>query len=533
MSIPSSLDRRRLLQGLAGTGAAAAALALAGCESAVQAARADVSDSPPQRGGRAVIGIITDLVPANFFTNSNAGVTTIIGLAYESLVRYPQDRVEPTPRLATAWQLAADGLSITLDLRRDVRFHSGRPFVAADVEASIRAYGDDVSTAQLKRTARAIVRYRIEHDHRITLVFDHPLSNVFDLLDTAPIIDRDTLPQLRLGEQYNGTGPFRVTRWQPNSAITFDRNDAYWQPDRPWLDGVDALVIKDGQSMRQALRSGQIQLADGMSYLDLERIAKEPGFTATTMTGAEKQVYVGANLARTPLEDLRLRRAIAYALDRERVVAEVLRGSGYPINLPWPTYSPAFDAARNTTYRRDLDKAKALVAEVVADRGPLPTLPYTYTAGNPVLEAMSAIVQANLADVGIPVDLDPVDNAQFVKLLIGAEFKGIWSAFHSWAQYTPSTLTVSAYPFNAARNASRFTSPAYTRYAEGAWKVADGTSTAAKEQYAGISTELIEQLFLIEIAVVQGQYGVASRLRGIDWTKRSELVLTDAWLTGT
>ena len=143
-------------------------------------------------------------------------------------------------------------------------------------------------------------------------------------------------------------------------------------------------------------------------------------------------------------------------------------------------------------------KAKALVAEV----GTIPTIPYTYTSPNPLLEATAAIVQANLAEVGIPVELDPVDGAQFVKQLIGAKFKGLWTAFHSWAQYTPSTLTVSAYPFNAHKNASQYESKDYIADADGAWQIAEGTSPDAVAAYAKVSEDLLEALFLAEIAVV-------------------------------
>src|SRR6185436_450344 len=129
---------------------------------------------------------------------------------------------------------------------------------------------------------------------------------------------------------------------------------------------------------------------------------------------------------------------------------------GYTASLPWPKYSSAFDEAANNTYTRDLDKAKKLVAEV----GTIPTLPLTYQP-TPVLDALAAIVQSNLGEIGITVELDPVDGAQFVKQLIGAQFKRLWIAVRSWAQYPPSTLTVSAYPFNAQKNASHFSSDAY------------------------------------------------------------------------
>jgi peptide/nickel transport system substrate-binding protein len=520
------LDRRRLLQGLAALGLAASTVGLAGCESAVSQTRsAGSSSGAPVRGGTASAGIIADLIPGNLLTNSNTGITTVVGLVFDTLVRYPNDRVEPTPRLATSWELAPDGRSLTLDLRDDVTFHSGRPFTSRDVKFSLTTYADPLWTAQLRSTAAAITSYDTSDPHRVVLRFDHPLGNIFDLLDTAPILDSETIDQLRTGEKVVGTGPFRLTRWTPNSGLRFDRNLSYWVPERPYLDAVDVRVITDPKALLSALKSGQVEFANGLGYLDIENLTKGDGFTEVRLEGAEQQLYVGSNVTAKPLDDVRLRRAVAYALDRDRVVSEVLRGSGYPVNLPWPKYSPAYDAAANRTYALDPAKARALVAEL----GTLKPLPLTYNP-TPAQTAAAAIVQANLASVGIPVTLDPVDGAQFVKQLIGAKFKGLWLATHSWAQYTPSTLTVSAYPFNAHKNASQYDAAGYTRHADAAWTVADGRSDAAKAAYGKVSADLLDAAFLAELAVMLPQWATSARLRGVSYTKRAEIQLTDAWL---
>ena len=518
---------RRSFLGLAGAAAAGSLFVATGCESAVsQSTAGSPAGSEPKRGGTVAAGISEDLIPGNFFTNSTAGITTVIGLAYDSLIRYPNDKVEPTPRLATSWKLGADGRSLTLELRDDVRFHSGRPFTSADAAFSIKTYADPLWNGQLKSTAAAITSIDTSEPHRVVLKFEHPLSNIFDLLDTVPIVDSESLSQLRSGEKFVGTGPFVVTSWSPHSSLVFERNPNYWVPDRPYVDGVDVKIITDAKALLSSLKSGQISFADGLSYLDTENLVKSGGFTDHRLEGAETQLYVGANVTAKPLDDLRLRKAIAYAVDRDRIVTEVLRGVGYAINLPWPKYSPAYDEKRNATFARDLAKAKALVAEI----GTIAKLPLTYISGNPLTEATASIVQSDLETVGIPVELDPVDGAQFVKQLIGAEFAGLWTTFHSWAQYTPSTLTVSAYPFNARKNASRFDSAAYIKDADAAWQFADGQSTAATQAYGKLSDDLLADLFLVELAVVLPSWASSPRLQGVDYTKRSELQLTNAWL---
>lgn len=524
MTVDRGAASRR--QFLASLGIGAFSLALGGCRSAVNQA-ASSRDAKPRSGGTLEAGIADDLIPGNIMTNSTAGITTVVGLVYESLIRYPNDEVKPTPLLATSWELSADGLSLTLELRDDVKFHTGRPFTSADVEFSIRTYADPVWNGQLKSTAAAVSRFDTTDPHRVVLYFDHPLGNIYDLLDTVPIIDKETVDEIGTGAGFVGTGPFAFESWTPNSELVFAKNPHYYVPDRPYLDGVRYTVMPDNSAMVSAIKSGQINLANGVSFRDIEALEEQPGFGAITLSGAEQQIYIGANVAADPLGDVRLRQAIAYALDRERVMNEVYRGSGYAVNLPWPKHSLAFDEKKNATYQRDVSKAEGIVGDGF---GELDAIPLTYRTGSPPIDATAQIVASNLAEVGIPVELDPVDQAQFVKRLIGAEFKGLWIATHSWAQYTPSTLTVSAYPFNAHDNASHFESARYRENADAAWKVRNGDGANALGAYDRLSEDLLDNLFLVEIGVILPQWVKSGRLYDVSYTKRAEVNLANACL---
>ncbi|WP_024799746.1 ABC transporter substrate-binding protein [Nocardia sp. BMG51109] len=528
MSSPSAaLGRRTFLRG---AGAAALAVAgggaLASCTSAVRELDAAGDDATPVHGGTLKVGTPWDIVPANLLTNT-ATMPALVGLVYETLVRYPHDRLEPQPLLAKSWSLALDGLSLALDLRDDVTFHSGRPFTSADVEFSLRTYADPKWTAQLKSTAAAVTGFDTSAPHRVVLTFAHPLGNIFDLLNTAPMLDRDTLDRAAVGEEFVGTGPFRLTERIPNSRLVFERNERYWVPDRPYLDGVQLSIIPDSQAQLNSLRSGQVGLAHGLNSRDIENLAKRAGFKSITYDGAELQVYVGVNVRNPALADVRLRQAIAYAIDRERIITEIFRGAGYPLNVPWPKTSPAYDEGRNTRFARNPDRARELMAQL----GKPPEIPLTYNVTLPVYAATAQIVQANLAEIGIDVTLDPTDDATFVKKLIGGQFPGLWVTDHSWAQYTPSTLNVSAYPFNARKNASNYESPAYVAAADAAWRRADGTGPGAVAAYRDVSDRLLEGLFLIEIGARLLQAAASKRVHGVNWTRSRETLLTEAFLS--
>ncbi|GAA2795773.1 ABC transporter substrate-binding protein [Saccharopolyspora taberi] len=519
------LSRRRLLHGI---GLGAAALAAAGCESAVGLQeRAANAVAIPRPGGTAKLGLTLDLIPKNLFTNTGPAITALIGLVYDTLVRYPARGLEPRPALATEWWPAPDGLGLTLKLREDVRFHTGRTFTSADVEFSLRTYADPKWNGQLRSTAAAITGIDTSRPHEVALRFAHPLSNVFDLLDTVPIIDSETAAGIGTGERFVGTGPFRFVSWRPNTDLRFERNPDYFVPERPYLDEVQARIIPEKSSLLSALKAGQVHFADALSHRDVESAEKYGAITPITLEGAELQIYTGANVTAPPLDDLRIRQAIAHALDRDRIIAEVFRGTGFASSLPWPEDSPAHDPVRAARYVRDLPRARSLVGQ---HGGPLPVIPLTYVGNDTSQSAVAQIVQSDLAAAGIRVELDPLENSRFTKQLIGGEFRGLWVANHSWAQFSPSTLTVSAYPFNARKNASHFSSPGYTGAATAAWQLPSATGERAGAAYAALSDQLLDSLFLIEIGVYWHRWAHTSALRGIGYRRRRELDLTDAFL---
>ncbi|GAA3660189.1 ABC transporter substrate-binding protein [Nocardioides ginsengisoli] len=527
MSTPVPAPVRRRPIRLAGVVVALLTLLLAtACSSAVDELKS--SSGKRQEGGILRVGALQDIVPARIFTNSSDAINVLIGSVYDSLIDYPRDSLDPKPSLATSWKLSDDGTQLHLQLRDDVTFHSGRPFTSKDVEFSIKTWADPTWTVQLQRTAAAVTGFDTTDPHAITLTFAHPLSNIFDLLDMLPIIDKDTIGQLREGKAFVGTGPFKFASWSPGSKISFTRNDDYWRG-KPALDGIDVSVIPDPQAQVAQLRAHQLDLILGASYRDFQSLGKDKQFQVNQWNGAEGQVYVGTNVTNPALSDVRVRQAIAYALDRKRVVDEVLRGAGVPISTPWPSYSPAYDEKANATYDYDLTKAKKLVDEAKADGVKIPKLPLTYPAENPIYGAIAQIAQADLAKVGIEVELDPQEQAQVIQQLIGAKFPALWILSHGYANWTPSTLAVSAYPFNADHNASLYSDPTYKAAAEKVWEAKPGAVDPA--DYAALNQALLKGSFLLEIAITLPQDASSTTVHDLGQTKRGEPILYDTYLT--
>ncbi|WP_404819491.1 ABC transporter substrate-binding protein [Streptomyces marincola] len=516
-------SRRGLLRA---AGAGSALLTLAACRSAVshaENARAGGAATAPRRGGTLTIAHGVDFIPGLLFSQSSMNLPH--RLVFNTLTRYDDD-LRPRPELAESWDISPDGTSVTLRLRRGVTYHDGRPFTADDVAFALENLRAPERAAQLRSTAEAVTGLEKRGDHEVRLTLAHPVGNLFDLFEFMIITDRHSVERAVTGDVLNGTGPFRFDEWRPGSRLRFSRNDAYWQPERPWLDAVDVRVITQSDALLSSLRTGQSQLSFSVVGRDAATLERDAQFAISTYDTGSGASYVGANTAVRPTDDKTVRQAIAWALDRERVVEQVYGGYGLPSAAPWPRSSPAYSEEGRTHYRHDPDRARALLREAGAEHISLP-LGYSTTPGSTVIAEM---VQYDLEQVGIRVELQPYDPANAQRRLISQEMPALWTMNHGFAQVTPSTLAVSAYPFNEARNTSRFRSDAYTELVQDAWRRADPLDDEAMERYREISDLLLDEAFIIDIAVLASLQVARTGVHGVTLNKFGYLNLDDAYL---
>ena len=222
------------------------------------------ASAAPKRGGVVQIAQVPDVIPNGLF-GQNFPNGAIGGLIYNTLTAYDHRTLAPRPQLAKSWDVAGDGTAITLQLRSDVKFHSGRPFTAEDVVFCIKNLQDPARGSQLRSTAAVITDLSTAGPGEVKLRLAHPVSNLFDLFELMFIVDRETLPDMLSGKNLVGTGAFTWKQWNPGDSLTLARNAAYWKPNRPYLDGVELRIIPQTQALLAALQAQQIQLALGLA----------------------------------------------------------------------------------------------------------------------------------------------------------------------------------------------------------------------------------------------------------------------------
>ncbi|MGA5702490.1 ABC transporter substrate-binding protein [Peterkaempfera bronchialis] len=523
----SGVPRRTVLRA---AGAGSALLALSACRAAVdgdgsvEGAQAPSSGTPaPRRGGTLTLASSVDFTPSLLFAQSSMSLPQ--RLVFNTLTRY-DDRLRPQPELATSWQVAPDGRAITLRLREGVTFHNGRPFTADDVVFAVKNLQNPVRAAQLRATAAAVAGFEKKGDHEIVLKLAHPVSNLFDLFEFMIIADRESVEDAVAGRKLIGTGAFTLTEWKPGSLIGFARNEKYWQPDRPYLDAVDIRIIPQSDSLLSSLRTGQTQLTYGLSGKDVATLRSNPQFRIKEYPSGSGAIYLGVNVTADPVRNKVVRQALAWAVDRERIVKQALGGYGLPSAAPWPTSSPAYTEAHARHYTHDPAKARQLLKSAGATGLDLPLL----FSSSPGGAAVAQMVQYDLQQVGVRTTLQPTDPATAQKRLISQTMPALWTTSHGFAQVHPSTLAVSAYPFNEAKNTSKFHSAEYTDAVQRAWQRTDADSAQARALYRRISDILLDEAFIIDLAVQASLEVASTTVHGPTLNKFSYLNLDDAYL---
>lgn len=292
--------------------------------------------SGPRHGG-----VLHVIAPPEAVTvlgvTTTSGFTSRVGSKIvEGLLSYDFD-LKPVPVLATSWSISDDGLTYTFHLRDGVRWHDGKPFSSADVAFSLKALKEYHPRGRVIFSALEEV---LTPDPRTAVLkLSRPAPYLIKGLSggESPIIPRHLYEGTNVrANPYNlapvGTGPFVFKRWVRGSHLILDRNPDYWDQPKPYVDRVVMHVITEPSARAAAIESGEIDLAgDSPAPLgDMERFKRLPGlvFTSRGYEYGGNLSQLEINLERKELSKLDVRKAIAHAIDVEKLVELAWFGYG-------------------------------------------------------------------------------------------------------------------------------------------------------------------------------------------------------------
>jgi peptide/nickel transport system substrate-binding protein len=322
-----------------------------------------------------------------------------------------------SPLLAESWTVDPDGKLYTFKLRRGVKFHDGEAFDASDVKFSFERAKADGSTNKAKKAVfDNISRIETPDPHTVMLVLNQADGNFLFRMgeNTAVILDPKTAATT--ATRPVGTGPFRFEDWKKGASISMVKNEAYRNAAAVKLKKVTFRFINDPAAQVAALLAGDI---DGMPRFgapqNLKQFQSDKRFTVE-IGGTEGKTIVSINNKKKPFDDVRVRRAIAAAVDRKAIIDGAMEGYGAPIGSHMvPSDAGYVDLTKVNPY--DPEKAKALLKEAGV------TTPLNVTLSLPPPQYArkgGEIVAAQLAKVGINAKIENVEWAQW----LSGPFKG-------------------------------------------------------------------------------------------------------------
>jgi len=313
------------------------------------------------------------------------------------------------PKLADSWELSDDGLTYVFHLKRGVKFHDGSAFDAASAKYSLeRAIAPDSVNPQKSRLA-AIRLIEALNPLTLRITLDRRSGGLLQSLAFGSFVM--VSPQSAAGNAARpiGTGPFLFSRWRRGDSITLVRNPDYGgAPAR--LDAATFKFISDPTAAYAALMAGDVDAFAGYPAPEsFPQFAADPRFKVLTGT-TEMETVLALNERIVPLNDVRVRRAISYALDRRAIIDGAMFGYGTPIGSHFPPANPAY-VDLTGVYPHDLDKARALLAQAGYAGGfsmtlKLPPPSYARRGGE--------IVASELAEVGIRLRIENLEWAQWL-----------------------------------------------------------------------------------------------------------------------
>jgi ABC-type transport system substrate-binding protein len=431
-------------------------------------------------------------------TGSSASDDRVRTLIFNSLVK-KDDKFDYVGELAKDIKIGEDNLTVTFTLQDNVKFHNGKIFTSADAkytfDALFQAKGAkagsfyetiiDETDPEKKRTKQVSHFASIETPDAKTIVFKvtRPalVNQLLSNLVTIPMIPEGSIEQQKTSPI--GTGAFKFASFdQVNSVVQLTGFADYWEG-APNIQKLNVKTITDANALQAELQSGGVDIApipNNLSPDSIESLGKLPNLKVEQFPGSNID-YLGFNVESTPFNNEKIRQAVAYAINREEIIKNLLRDQAKLAHSIMPedswSYSPG------TKYNYDPAKAKQLLQEA-GYKGEV--IKFKYSASNFAVNQYSQVIQNSLRDVGLNVDIDTVDPDTLRDQLKTGQFQmntGRWIGGNQDPIFYRDLFASSEFPDKKVngRNRSRYSNTEFDKLVQTAIDTTD--KTKAKELY--------------------------------------------------
>lgn len=391
----------------------------------------------PISGGTLVIGLSWE--PSKIDPHRTAADNGLlpVSLACETLVLLQNDG-SFAPGLASTWDISPDGLSYTFHLRQGVTFQDGTPFNAEAVKYNLERIVDpNTQSEQAKDKLGPFEAVEVVDELTAAVKLTKPYAAFLDGISGTEICMVSPAAAKQWGpddfqDHFVATGPFILKEWTRGEQILLERSPSYWGgPESAGHQGLaylDAVVFKflPEDSVRSGtLETGETQVAQDVPTLDVARLKQNANLVVEVKPSPGQPVIIYFNMSKAPTDDLKVRQAFAYAIDQKAISDTLYEGILGPAYGPFSPTTPCYWSGAEQMYAPDPEKAKALLDEAgwkdengdgirEKDGQPL-RVDFPVHSGLPMYNNPAPIVQAQLKEVGVDVNIQPVTGAAWIE----------------------------------------------------------------------------------------------------------------------
>ncbi|SFQ17015.1 peptide/nickel transport system substrate-binding protein [Oscillibacter sp. PC13] len=418
---------------------------LSGCgdgstEQAPENGQTNGSTDAGTQGNAITVGIAQDLDDSlDPHKAVAAGTKEVMFNVFEGLMK-PTSEGDLTPAIAESYEVSPDRLTYTFTLREGVKFHNGDTVTAEDVVYSINRCAEASETGVLQVEAFSVIQsVEATDDHTVVITIAEPSNEFISYMTTAILPadydQQDTAPV--------GTGPFKFVSRTAQDSIVMEKFSDYWGTPAQ-LDKVTFKIIENADSILMSLQSGAVDLFAHLTSTQVAQLGSDFNVVESTMNLVQA-MYLNNKAA--PFDNEKVRQALCYAIDKQEIIDLAFDGYGSPIGSSmYPAFGKYFDDELSNYYTRDVERAKALLAEAGYPDGfsMTITVPSNY---QPHIDTAQVLVE-QLKAVGITAEIQPVE-------------WGTWlSDVYAGRQYQSTVVGVDASNMTARALLERFTSQA-------------------------------------------------------------------------
>jgi len=503
------------------------------------------------QGGTAIVGILGNLQSFNPVTNTASTVQDIERyMLFTPLIQF-DEKLQPQPYLAESWTMDGD-TGITMKLRRDVKWHDGRPLTAEDVKFTFDLAKNPKATSGLVGSVylTKVKSATVVDPYTIRFAFTEPHADALEDFWWSPApkhilgsVPPEQLTQHPFNQRPVGSGPFKFGAFRPNESLMMEANPDFpaSMGGPPKLNRVVFRMIPEATTLVTELLNGT---ADVIGYTLLPdqaaQVKRQANYKLFNYPSREFY-YIGWNNEREPFNDAAVRRALGMAINKERMIEGLLRGFGKPAYGVIPPWSPMHtDAAQAGGY--DVNAAKQLLAQagwrdsngdgIVEKNGKPLRFTLLTNSENRLRQDVAAFVQQQLKLVGADAQVRTIEFQTMLQQHKAREYDAVITG------WVLDTFRVDPVALFSCDEAKKKGSPNRTGYCNPQVDqlMQRGTSTTdpaqAKQQWTQFSQLIQQDQPITTLFWIDDMAGVGPRLQNVAMDPRSKLVSVAQWTKG-